>query len=266
MTQGLLATMTGPYQGNILPPGCEWAADNGKFTKDGPRTNWIGHKAWFEWLEGQVDRYGAENCRFAVAPDVPFDAARTLDESLPWLEKIRGLGIPAAFAAQNGCELYGLPWDEMDVLFLAGGPTVPDGPPDTEWKISPIAQHLVIEAINHDVDSHMGRANSFKRVLKAALMGCGSADGTYLKFGPDINLPKVLAWLGRLDQCPATPLLGDEVDQPYALERRVAAAIAAAPRPRKGRPAQTRRPPKVAIPRPLRGAGFEQLSLTDTEA
>lgn len=255
--------MTGPYQGNILPPDCEWGADNGKFTKDGPRTNWIGHKAWFEWLEGQVDRYGAEKCRFAVAPDAPFDAAGTLDESLPWMEKIRELGIPAAFAAQNGCELYGLPWDEMDVLFLAGGPTVPDGSPDTEWKISPIAQSLTIEAINRGIPVHMGRANSWKRVRKAALMGCDSADGTYLKFGPDVNLPKVLAWLGRLDQRPATPLLGNETEPARALERRIAAAVAAEPRLRKRRPAQTRKTPKVAPPRMPRNDRFAQPSLFD---
>jgi hypothetical protein len=79
---GILDAMTGPCQGNALPP-CTWAADNGKFTYHGPRRNWLGDRKWYEWLEGQVTRYGADTCRFAVAPDVPLDAEATLRESAP---------------------------------------------------------------------------------------------------------------------------------------------------------------------------------------
>ncbi len=28
----------------------------------------------------------------------------------------------------------------------------------------------------------------------AAAIGCDSADGTYLTFGPDVNLPRLLSW------------------------------------------------------------------------
>jgi hypothetical protein len=193
MTTGLLDAMTGPYQGNVLPA-CPWGADNGKFTAAGPREHWIGHGRWFDWLEGQVDRYGAEACRFAVAPDAPFDAAATLDESLPWMEKIRELGIPAAFAAQNYCDLYGLPWDEMDVLFLAG---------DTAWKIGPVAHRLTIEAKERGKWVHMGRVNSLRRLRIAEWFGCDSADGTYLKFGPDINLGRLAGWLSEMSARPS---------------------------------------------------------------
>ncbi len=95
MLAGHLGCMTSPRQGNRLPPGVPWAADNGKFGK-----GWPGSAAWYDWLAGQVTRYGADLCLWAVAPDVPFDAAGTLAESRPWLPKIRALGVPAAFAAQ----------------------------------------------------------------------------------------------------------------------------------------------------------------------
>lgn len=193
MATGLFDAMTGPYQGNVLPP-CPWGADNGKFTATGPRTGWLGHGRWFDWLEGQVDRYGAESCRFAVAPDAPFNAAATLDESLPWMAKIRNLGIPAAFAAQNDCDLYGLPWDEMDVLFLAG---------DTAWKIGPVAHRLTIEAKERGKWVHMGRVNSLRRLQIAEWFGCDSADGTFLKFGPDINLGRLAAWLADMHRRPS---------------------------------------------------------------
>jgi hypothetical protein len=204
MRTGLIDVTTNPYQGNVLPDNCMILADNGMFAEDGPRTGWIGHKRWYEWLEGIVDRYGPERFRGAVAPDVPFDAVGTLRESTPWLGRIRDLGIPAAFAAQNGCELYGLPWDDLDVLFLAGGPEIP-GDPKSEWKIGPVAQELVRQAIRLSKWVHMGRVNSEERLRKARLMGCHSADGTYLRFGPDINLERLLGWLERLGHQPMIP-------------------------------------------------------------
>lgn len=42
---------------------------------------------------------------------------------------------------------------------------------------------------------HMGRVNSKKRLDTARAMGCDSVDGTYLTFGPDTNLPRLLSWL-----------------------------------------------------------------------
>jgi hypothetical protein len=43
--------------------------------------------------------------------------------------------------------------------------------------------------------THMGRVNSNRRLQYAATIGCDSADGTYLAFGPDQNLPRLLWWL-----------------------------------------------------------------------
>lgn len=46
----------------------------------------------------------------------------------------------------------------------------------------------------------MGRVNSLRRLRHAAAIGCDSADGTYLAFGPDRNLPRLLDWIGAVNE------------------------------------------------------------------
>jgi len=173
-----------PAQGNRRPPGVVWCADNGRFGK-----GWPGPEKWFDWLTRNAGDAGS--CLFATAPDVVGDAAATLEESLPWLPKIRALGYPAAFVAQDGLEDLVTPWEEFDVLFLGGS---------TEWKLGAAARVLVAEAKARGKRVHMGRVNSEKRYRYALGIGCDSADGTYLTFGPDVNLPDVLAWSRNADQ------------------------------------------------------------------
>lgn len=191
MSAGLLACMTTPAQGNRIPDGALYACDNGKFGK-----GWPGPDAWWAWLQRTVTRYGPDRCLWAVAPDVPFDAAGTLAESLPWLARIRELGVPAAFAAQDGCEQLGVPWDAFDVLFIAGS---------TEWKTGPVAESLAREAKARGKRVHMGRVNTLGRLREAEWFGCDSCDGTTLARGPDRNLPPLLRWLDELHH---TPTLG----------------------------------------------------------
>ncbi|MCA1220203.1 hypothetical protein [Streptomyces sp. 8L] len=189
MSTGLIGCMTTPAQGNRIPDGAMYACDNGKFGK-----GWPGADAWFDWLERTVTRYGSDRCLWAVAPDKPCDAAGTLDESLPWLARIRALQVPAAFAAQDGCDLLGLPWDEFDVLFLAGS---------TGWKIGPVAARLCEEARTRGKAVHMGRVNSLRRLRIAEDVGCETVDGTFLAFGPDKNLARLRGWLNEIDSRPS---------------------------------------------------------------
>lgn len=189
MSAGLLGCMTTPAQGNRIPDGCLIGADNGKFGK-----GWPGAAAWWEWLQAKVERYGADRFAFAVAPDVPFDAAGTLAESRPWLKQIRALGIPAAFAAQNGSENGLIPWGEFDVLFLAG---------DDAWKDGPAAEAVAVEAKERGLWVHMGRVNTRGRLRRAEWFGCDSADGTTLAFGPEKNLRAMLRWLDDLNRRPS---------------------------------------------------------------
>jgi len=181
MSAGELDCIVTPKQGNRIPEGAWFCADNGVFGKGYP-----GEAAWWEWLTALP----TERCRFAVAPDVVGDAAATMQTALSWLPKIRSLGIPAAFVAQDGAETVGVPWGEFDVLFIGGS---------TEWKLGPHARELVSETKARGKDVHMGRVNSAARMRYAAGIGCDSADGTFIVFGPDQNLPKVLGWLRQVN-------------------------------------------------------------------
>lgn len=211
MRAGLLDCIVTPKQGNKIPEGVPYCADNGKFGEGYP-----GDDAWWAWLQ----RLPREHCVFAVAPDVPFDALPSLDLSLPWLPKIRSLGLRAALVAQNGFEhIPAVSWDEFDVLFLGGtkeclpcGYRRPVLDLETkycphcnqklpEWKCGSAARQLTAEAKARGLQVHMGRVNSERRFRTAYFFGCYSADGTYIKRAPDKNLPKVFAWFrGVLDQ------------------------------------------------------------------
>lgn len=186
MTAGLIGCIETPANGkNRVPKGAYWCADNGCYGSGYP-----GDESWWAWLE-QHD--GRDRCVFAVAPDVVGDAAATLERSTPWLGRIRGLGIPAAYVAQDGLEDVPPPWDEFDVLFIGGS---------TEFKLGPVARAAVAEAKSHGKRVHMGRVNSERRIRYADAIGCDTADGTYLIFGPHRNLPDVLAWLRGINDQP----------------------------------------------------------------
>lgn len=195
MSSGQLGCIITPAQGNKVPDGATYCADNGAYGKGYP-----GDAAWWGWLQRQVTRWGAGRCAFAVAPDVPFDAVGTLDRSLSWLPQIRALGVPAALAVQDGQESLAMPWDVVDVLFVAG---------TTEWKLGRHARRLVADAKRLGKAVHMGRVNSGRRFRYAAAIGCDSADGTTLAQYPDATLPDVLGWLN--DPQPALALDFSEV-------------------------------------------------------
>lgn len=187
MTAGLLGMITTPAQGNAVPGGAVICADNGCFGGGYP-----GDDAYVAFLESL--RLHGERCAFAVAPDVPMDMGASLARSLPMLPRVRATGLPVALAAQNGAEDTVLPWDAFDVLFLGG---------DTAWKLGAGARCLAAEARARGKRVHMGRVNSLRRLRYANAIGCHSADGTYLAFGPDKNLPRLLGWLRAVnDQQP----------------------------------------------------------------
>lgn len=180
MQAKVLDMIATPDQGNVLPDGVVWCADNGCYGKGYP-----GDDAWLAWL-GSYTLLQRSRCLFATAPDVVGDAVATLARSVPFLPQIRALGYPAALVAQNGLENLTVPWDKFDVLFIGG---------NTEWKLGAAARFLVAEAKARGKHVHMGRVNSQMRLAYADAIGCDSTDGTYLTFGPDLNLPKVKGWL-----------------------------------------------------------------------
>lgn len=181
MRRKRLGCIVTPAQGNRVEPGFLVCADNGCFGKGYP-----GDAKWLEWLK----TLNPAQVSFATAPDVVGDAVGTLRKSLPHLQVIREMGIPASLVAQDGLEDLKVPWDEFDVLFIGGS---------TEWKLGPQAKELAGLANVRGKNVHMGRVNSFKRMSYAKQIGCTSVDGTFITFGPDVNLPKVLSWVERVN-------------------------------------------------------------------
>jgi hypothetical protein len=179
MIAGEIGMMATPAEGRSPEPYPVWAADNGCFGKGFP-----GEPAWTAWLEKLSPH--ADRCLFATAPDVVGDAQATLDRSLPHLPAIRAMGYPAALVAQDGLEDLEVPWDAFDVLFIGGS---------TDWKLGPAARRLVAEAKARCKWVHMGRVNSRRRWSYAEYLGCDSVDGTFLAFGPDVNLPRLASWI-----------------------------------------------------------------------
>lgn len=185
MSAGHLACLITPQGKNTVPTGAAYACDNAKFGK-----GWPGADNWWAWLVKNIGRYGPDRCLFAAAPDTVCDPHATLEESLPWLPRIRALGIPAAFVAQDGSEHGDLiPWGHFDVLFIGGS---------TEWKLSAAAANLTRQARARGLWVHMGRVNTRSRLRAAQAFGCDSVDGTYLAFGPDVNLRRLGGWLHDL--------------------------------------------------------------------
>lgn len=196
MTAGQLGYIDTPRQGNARdrrPAGVLWCADNGCFSD-----KWD-EESWWAFLVANAHR--ADDCLFAVAPDIVGDAWRSHMRSYPWLAKIRKLGYPVAYVLQDNAEKHPIPWHDFDVAFIGG---------TTEWKLGRAARELVAEAKRRGKWVHMGRVNSGKRWRYAEAIGCDSVDGTYLTFGPDVNLPKLLGWVQR----PAEPSLFDLVTSP----------------------------------------------------
>lgn len=187
MTAGHLGYIDTPKQGNTRPAGVAWCADNGVYGK-----GWIGYDRWYAWLEKNAGDAGT--CLFATAPDVVANHFATERRSRPWLQRIRDLGYPVAFVAQNYMEMstWDL-WDEIDALFIGG---------DTTWKLEEEAANLAAVASSLGKWVHMGRVNSEKRYRYAEAIGCDSVDGTYLTFGPDKNLRHLQAWQRTSDQLP----------------------------------------------------------------
>ena len=199
MAAGLLGAIVTPAQGNRLPAAVFCIDNNcGPGRSGQPGTSYPGDEHYLGLLQalagaGVADPCDPDSrwCAFAVAPDVVGDAAATIKRSARMLDWIRYAGYPAALAAQDGLEDLPVPWDDFDALFVGGS---------TDWKLGPAARGLVAEARHRGKWVHFGRVNSLKRLRYADAIGCDSADGTYLTFGPAVNLPRLLGWLADVNR------------------------------------------------------------------
>jgi hypothetical protein len=121
----------------------------------------------------------------AVVPDVVGDHEATLAQWDTYADVVTGFGYRPAFVLQDGCTPDEIPEDAYAV-FVGGS---------DRFKLSAEARVCVDSARDLAMWTHMGRVNSRHRLLLAASWGIDSVDGTYAAFGPDINFPRILAWV-----------------------------------------------------------------------
>lgn len=175
-----IGIMNTPKSGYRIATRWIWAADNGCFGKGYP-----GDELWISWLQRFTAEQRAE-CLFATAPDVVGNSKESLARSLPHLRTIKDLGFPVALVTQDGMHPDEVPWNQIDWLFIGG---------TDQHKLGSEAKKLIASAKDHGKLVHVGRVNSQKRFLAFAALGADSVDGTFLGFGPEVNLPKLLGWI-----------------------------------------------------------------------
>lgn len=184
LNAGSLGLMNTPKNAYLIKEGWVWAADNGCFGKGYP-----GDEKWLRWLESFTQERRA-TCLFATAPDVVGDGERSMDRSLPWLGVVRDVGYAVALVTQDGMDPHHIPWDLVDWLFIGGS---------DQHKLGDEGKALIEAAQHNGKRVHVGRVNSQRRFLAMAALGVDSVDGTFLGFGPDQNLPRLLSWQRHLD-------------------------------------------------------------------
>jgi hypothetical protein len=180
MFEADIGLMLTPISQRYAPtPEWVWAADNGCFSD-----RWE-EKTWMKWLL-TFDHPG--KALFATVPDVVADHMQTMKRWEHYAPKVVELGFKPAFVLQDGATKE-LPFEEMGALFIGG---------TTEFKLSNKVKDIVQVAKNHNVWVHMGRVNSYKRMLIAYDFGCDSVDGTYIAFAPNLNTNKLIRMLNKL--------------------------------------------------------------------
>ena len=181
-------SIVNPYNKDIvtstlrIQKGWKWICDNGAFTGK------FQEDTFFAFLDRMAE-YRSQ-CIFVVAPDVVGDANKTLEKFGKFATRIKALGYPVAFVAQDGQEDLEFP-DNFDCLFIGGS---------TEWKMSYKAEICIKRAQALGKWVHVGRVNTRKRIRHFALLNIDSVDGTAIVFKPDERIRQIKRWTHETKQ------------------------------------------------------------------
>lgn len=150
--------------GMLMAPGAQRSLlDHGRYALDNGR--FVCWKKGAEWSEraffGLLDWAAKQSAppQWIVVPDVVADRDRTLREWDKWLPILQSTHWPLALAVQDGMTQGDVP-NDASVVFVGG---------TTGWKWS----HL-----DWPKPTHIGRVNTFARLLDAEFAGAESVDGT----------------------------------------------------------------------------------------
>jgi hypothetical protein len=116
-----------------------------------------------------------------VAPDIVCGGQASLDLTLSFLPRLRGVGAPILIAVQNGMVPTDLPPLGPGLGLFIGG--------DDRWK-EDSARMWGAHARAAGAPCHMARVNTCRRIYLAAEAGCSSFDGTSCsRFA--VNVPRL---------------------------------------------------------------------------
>lgn len=169
-----------PYHrhGSGTVDGRAWILDNGAFSGKYSDTT------FYDFLQ-KMQPY-RETCRMVVVPDVVGDCAATLTLYAEHAPRIRALGWPVAYVAQDGAEHHPLP--DCDALFVGG---------TTAWKMGTGARRIIRHAKRSGLYVHIGRVNSLRRFIHFQMLGADSCDGTCMAFAPDKQGRNIARWTSQ---------------------------------------------------------------------
>lgn len=137
-----------------------FAIDNGAYST-------FQERAFLALLKRELPRQ--KLCRFVAAPDVVGSALRTLEVFKVWSRILKDW--PIAFVAQDGQQLFPMPWDSIQAVFIGG---------TTQWKMSRHAVDVIKTGKMVGKWVHVGRVNTPGRFEYFRDLGADSIDGTGL--------------------------------------------------------------------------------------
>jgi hypothetical protein len=173
-----LARETGRL-GHLFSPGGQrgpwpwfpYALDNGAFSCWTEKGNSFDDAKWsafeFQWRKLLFWAQAAPlKAKWAIVPDVPGDAARTIERWAQYAPIVQRAGIPLAVAVQNGMT-------PETVRALSPAPEVIAVGGSTEWKWETVAMWA-----REFPRVHLLRCNSPTKLYELEAMGVESCDGT----------------------------------------------------------------------------------------
>lgn len=202
---GILESARHDGPAGMIKQGYLWGLDNGQFTgrfSENPkgetgRTNNRESFGFYRFIEMMLPYL--PTCKFIAAPDyldrwhdgkhrqVKGDALKTLAMFEQHAPRIKELGYPVAYVAQDQSENYPVP-ELADALFVGGS---------TEWKLGRGAEKIIKAAQARRMWVHIGRVNSPGRFGYFKMLGCDSCDGTHIVFEPDRAVVRIMAWINQ---------------------------------------------------------------------
>jgi hypothetical protein len=134
--------------------GRPWAVDNGAFS-DFNAAKFVAtlEKLVREKYHGPQRDQAYHPCLFVNVPDKVADACHTRHLFASWYPILKAW--PLAYTLQDGQRAEVVPWDLIAAVFVGGS---------TEYKVSPAAAALVLEARARGLWVHWGRVNTRQRV------------------------------------------------------------------------------------------------------